>query len=144
MRYTRKKRNRKKRKRGGYNTRKQIKSHIRAAIIPHAGEKYAGEARKSIFKRINKTTRYIIYLAAVHRPQKSNIVYTLSHTSFKLPISIHQKAIPYDEHSQSNMFCNCIKTMEHTTHTIYFGEIVKVFNQNNSNPLLYKDGNYLT
>ena len=52
--------------------------------------------------------------------------------------------IPYDEHSQSNMFCNCIKTMEHTTHTIYFGEIVKVFNQNNSNPLLYKDGNYLT
>ena len=51
--------------------------------------------------------------------------------------------IPYNEDSQSNMFCYCIKTMEHTTHTIYFGEIVKVFNQNNFNPLLYKDGNYL-
>jgi flavin reductase (DIM6/NTAB) family NADH-FMN oxidoreductase RutF len=52
-------------------------------------------------------------------------------------------SIPYNEESQSNMFCNCIKTIEHTTHTIYLGEITKVFNQNNFNPLLYKDGNYL-
>jgi len=53
-------------------------------------------------------------------------------------------SIPYNEDSQSNMFCKCIKTMEHTTHTIYLGEIIKVFNQNSFNPLLYKDGNYLT
>ena len=51
--------------------------------------------------------------------------------------------IPYHKDSQSNMFCNCIKAIEHTTHTIYLGEIVKVINQNNFNPLLYKDGNYL-
>ena len=51
--------------------------------------------------------------------------------------------IPYNEDSQSNMFCKCIKAMEHTTHTIYLGEIIKVFNQNSFNPLLYKDGNYL-
>ena len=51
--------------------------------------------------------------------------------------------IPYHKDSQSNMFCNCIKTIEHTTHTIYLGEIIKVFNQSSFNPLLYKDGNYL-
>ena len=51
--------------------------------------------------------------------------------------------IPYNEESQSNMFCNCIKTIEHTTHTIYLGEIIKVFNQGSFKPLLYKDGNYL-
>ena len=50
--------------------------------------------------------------------------------------------IPYNKDSQSNMFCKCIKTIEHTTHTIYLGEITKVLNQNNFNPLLYKDGNY--
>ena len=51
--------------------------------------------------------------------------------------------IPYNKDSQSNMFCNCIKAIEHTTHTIYLGEIIKVLNQSSFNPLLYKDGNYL-
>ena len=51
--------------------------------------------------------------------------------------------IPYNKDSQSNMFCNCIKAIEHTTHTIYLGEIIKVLNQTSFNPLLYKDGNYL-
>ena len=53
------------------------------------------------------------------------------------------EGIPYNEESQSNMFCNCIKTIEHTTHTIYLGEIIKVFNQGSFRPLLYEDGNYL-
>ena len=53
------------------------------------------------------------------------------------------EGIPYNQESQSNMFCNCIKTIEHTTHTIYLGEIIKVFNQGSFKPLLYKDGNYL-
>ena len=51
--------------------------------------------------------------------------------------------IPYNKDSQSNMFCNCIKAIECTTHTIYLGEIIEVFNQSSFNPLLYKDGNYL-
>ena len=51
--------------------------------------------------------------------------------------------IPYNKDSQSNLFCNCIKAIEHTTHTIYLGEIIKVLNQSSFNPLLYKDGNYL-
>ena len=51
--------------------------------------------------------------------------------------------IPYNKDSQSNMFCNCIRAIEHTTHTIYLGEIINVLNQSSFNPLLYKDGNYL-
>jgi len=51
--------------------------------------------------------------------------------------------IPYNKDSQSNMFCNCIKAIESTTHTIYLGEIIEVFNQSSFNTLLYKDGNYL-
>ena len=52
--------------------------------------------------------------------------------------------IPYNKDSQSNMFCNCIKAIECTTHTIYLGEIIEVFNQSSFNPLLYRDGKYLT
>ena len=51
--------------------------------------------------------------------------------------------IPYNKDSQSSIFCNCIKAIECTTHTIYLGEIIEVFNQSSVNPLLYKDGNYL-
>ena len=51
--------------------------------------------------------------------------------------------IPYNIDSQSNLFCNCVKAIEHTTHTIYLGEIIEVLNQSSLNPLLYKDGNYL-
>ena len=51
--------------------------------------------------------------------------------------------IPYSQDSQSNIFCSCIKTIKHTTHTIYLGEINKVYNQTNFSPLLYRDGKYL-
>ena len=94
MKYTRKKR-----RRGGKGTRKNIRQPIRAAIIPHAGKKYAGEARKSVFKLMNKQTKYIIYIATVHRPEQSKTVYTLSNSSFTLPATIPHVAIPYNEHS---------------------------------------------
>ena len=51
--------------------------------------------------------------------------------------------IPYNSDSQSNLFCNCVQVIQHKTHTIYVGEVAKVFNKNTFDPLLYKDGNYL-
>ena len=51
--------------------------------------------------------------------------------------------IPYNSDSQSNLFCNCVQVIQHKTHTIYVGEVTKVFNKNTFDPLLYKDGNYL-
>ena len=51
--------------------------------------------------------------------------------------------IPYNTDSQSNSFCQCVDTIRHKSHTVYIGEITKVINKNISEPLLYKDGNYL-
>ena len=51
--------------------------------------------------------------------------------------------IPYNTDSQSNLFCNCVQAIQHSTHTIYVGEVTKVINKNTFDPLLYKDGNYL-
>ena len=51
--------------------------------------------------------------------------------------------IPYNSDSQSNLFCNCVQVIQHKTHTIYVGEVAKVFNKDTFDPLLYKDGNYL-
>ena len=80
-------------------TKKLQNPTIRAAIIPHAGKKYAGAARKSVFKLMNKSATHIIYIATIHKPSHSKLVYILSNSSFKLPKTFHQQSIPYDEHS---------------------------------------------
>ena len=51
--------------------------------------------------------------------------------------------IPYNIDSQSNIFCNCVQAIQHSTHTIYVGEVTRVIRKNIFDPLLYKDGNYL-
>ena len=50
--------------------------------------------------------------------------------------------IPYNSDCQSNLFCNCIQAIQHSTHTIYVGEATRIINKNTFDPLLYKDGNY--
>jgi predicted class III extradiol MEMO1 family dioxygenase len=41
-------------------------SNVRAAIIPHAGEQYAGDCRKNAFINLDSNAKYIIYIAAIH------------------------------------------------------------------------------
>jgi len=73
---------------------------VRAALIPHAGEKYAGDAREAAFKKMAKRPKYIIYLATVHRPASSDVVYLLrKDKGFHLPKTVTFEHIPYDEHS---------------------------------------------
>ena len=62
---------------------------------------------------------------------------------FLLPNWLELDNIPYNADSQSNLFCNCIQAIQHNTHTIYVGEVIKVVNNNTSVPLLYRDGKYL-
>jgi len=53
---------------------KNYYNNFRGAIIPHAGQEYAGAARKLIFNNLNdkdKNIEYIIYLAALHNPINS-------------------------------------------------------------------------
>lgn len=53
-----------------------MKHHnIRAALIPHAGKDYAGQARFNAFKYINPNTKYIIYISAFHKLNHSNKSY---------------------------------------------------------------------
>ena len=50
--------------------------------------------------------------------------------------------IPYNSDCQSSLFCNCVQAIQHSTHTIFVGEVTKIINKNTFVPLLYKDGNY--
>lgn len=52
-------------------------------------------------------------------------------------------SVPYNKACKSNLFCRCIDSFDYKTHTIFIGEITKVIRNNEGDPLLYKDGNYL-
>ena len=49
----------------------------------------------------------------------------------------------FNEDSRSNILCECINTIDHTSHTIYIGKVIKVFNDETKKSLLYGAGNYI-
>ena len=49
----------------------------------------------------------------------------------------------FNEDSRSNILCECINTIDHTSHTIYLGKVIKVFNDESKKSLLYGAGNYI-
>ena len=49
----------------------------------------------------------------------------------------------FNEDSRSNILCECINTIDHTSHTIYIGKVIKVFNDESKKSLLYGSGNYI-
>ena len=48
----------------------------------------------------------------------------------------------YNEQSMSNLFCECIETVDQSTHTIFIGTVLDVINNPNQKPLLYGSGKY--
>ena len=53
------------------------------------------------------------------------------------------EGVPFNKDSQSNIFCVCEKLINHNTHTLFIGKVVKIINNESKDPLIYKDGNYL-
>ena len=51
--------------------------------------------------------------------------------------------IPYNSDSLINIFCRCFDISEQTTHTVFFGEVIKIINSKGSTPLLYREGRYI-
>ena len=51
--------------------------------------------------------------------------------------------IPYNKESSSNIFCRCFDSFFHSSHTVFFGEVVEVINNNKEGPLMYGAGKYL-
>jgi flavin reductase (DIM6/NTAB) family NADH-FMN oxidoreductase RutF len=53
------------------------------------------------------------------------------------------KGIPYNTESSANIFCRCFDSFSYTSHTVFFGEVVEVINNNKEGPLMYGGGKYL-
>ena len=48
-------------------------------LIPHAGEDYAGHARKQVFQKMHKKPTQIIYIANDHHSQATEVMYCINH-----------------------------------------------------------------
>jgi AMMECR1 domain-containing protein/predicted class III extradiol MEMO1 family dioxygenase len=80
--------------------------NIFSAIIPHAGKKYAGQARKKIFDYILKTStvkiKYIIYIASIHHIPSNHDGYVyLLYKDFDIGGDFVFKKYPSSEHEHS-------------------------------------------
>ena len=51
--------------------------------------------------------------------------------------------IVFNENSISNIICNCTDVVDHSTHSVFFGDVMEVKNNNQDRALLYSAGGYL-
>ena len=60
---------------------------MKVIIIPHAGERYAGDARKSAFREIDSDQiRTVVYVATMHHKVEPDKIYLLHNDNVPLPI----------------------------------------------------------
>jgi flavin reductase (DIM6/NTAB) family NADH-FMN oxidoreductase RutF len=51
--------------------------------------------------------------------------------------------VPYNTQSSANIFCRCFDSFSHTSHTVFFGEVIEVINNHEEGSLMYGGGRYL-
>jgi predicted class III extradiol MEMO1 family dioxygenase/AMMECR1 domain-containing protein len=113
-------------------------------FIPHAGELYAGSARKKVFEQV-KNIKYIIYLAAIHEISERN--FYILHKDDNFDLELNLKKYNKSEHSYewvepelNKYYPDALKLVIAPTdyHDKYLGildKIIKFFN-NHDNVLL--------
>ena len=52
--------------------------------------------------------------------------------------------IVFNENSISNIICNCTDVVDHSTHSVFFGDVMEVKNNKQGKALLYSAGGYLS
>jgi len=56
---------------------------------------------------------------------------------------ITEDEIVFNDNSVSNIICNCTGVVDHSTHSVFFGDVMEVKNNNQGRALLYGAGRYL-
>ena len=56
---------------------------------------------------------------------------------------VTEDEIVFNNNSVSNIICNCTGIVDHSTHTVFFGDVMEVKNNNQDRVLLYNAGGYL-
>ncbi len=56
---------------------------------------------------------------------------------------ITEDEIVFNDNSVSNIICNCTGVVDHSTHSVFFGDVIEVKINNQERALMYGSGGYL-
>jgi len=99
----------------------------------------------SIHSIINEKTKFCINVLSNQQKELSEVCSNSEEgeSRFKDKGWVDDEDLVYNSNSISNIFCLCTGALDHSTHSVFFGEVFKVNNNNKNKALLYASGEYL-
>lgn len=99
----------------------------------------------SLHKILKKGSHFCINILANNQKKLAEVCSNTDEeeSRFSLDCWIEKDNFIYSKDSLSNIFCECIDAVDHTTHTIFIGTVLEVLNSETAKPLLYGLGNYI-
>ena len=126
----------------------KFKPLTQGLILPHAGQKYAGPARREALSYVSPNTKYLIYIASLHKLDNTDHIYLLEGNNYYQE-QIRQSGLPFkldkkvksEEHSyqwvkpellqyfQPNLKILAIAPSNHVDLNKLTSWLIKVYNQ---------------
>jgi len=98
----------------------------------------------SIHSLLGKGKNFCINVLSPHQIELANLCSSSKDGGerFSSELWSQDEEIPFNKESTSNIFCTCFDLFEHSSHTVFFGKVTKVINNNSHGSLMYRDGSY--
>ena len=99
----------------------------------------------SIHTVLNKDKRFVINVLSNKQQHLSELCSSTEEgeSRFKDEGWVAEDDIVFNENAISNIICNCTDVVDHSTHSVFFGDVMEVKNNNQDRALLYSAGGYL-
>jgi flavin reductase (DIM6/NTAB) family NADH-FMN oxidoreductase RutF len=99
----------------------------------------------SIHKILRKDNKFVINVLSNKQQNLSELCSSTEEgeSRFKDGGWIAQDELIFNTNSVSNIICNCTGIADHSTHSVFFGDVVEVKINNQDKALLYSAGGYL-
>ena len=99
----------------------------------------------SIHNILRKDKKFVINVLSNKQQHLSDLCSSTEEgeSRFKDEGWVVEDNIVFNENSVSNIICNCTDVVDHSTHSVFFGDVMEVKNNNQDRALLYRAGGYL-
>ena len=99
----------------------------------------------SIHNILRKDKRFVINVLSNKQQNLSELCSSTEEgeSRFKDEGWVMGDGIVFNDNSVSNIICNCTDVVDHSTHSVFFGDVMEVKNNNQDRALLYSAGGYL-
>jgi len=99
----------------------------------------------SIHNILRKDTRFVINVLSNKQKSLSELCSSTEEgeSRFKDEGWVTEDDIIFNDNSISNIICNCADVVDHSTHSVFFGDVMEVKNNNQGRALLYSAGEYV-